>query len=345
LPSIFEDRARAGQKIAIATFVNTRPLSTLRITLLTIAILLCAGTARASTETMGMTAIAVSPDGAVVLAGSPAGVYRSTDGGKSFSQVLPPRGENFVVASVAFDPASRDAFAATAAGLFRSDDSGATWSDADLLGGTMPGKIVFDPTKKSTLYVATADGLYVTGDRGAKWQEISPNGRHFSIRSLSLRAKPITLYAINEEGLFASTDRGASWNALIDERDDLSSVAFEPPSTLHLSANGAHYLRSVDGGTNWERESQQWPHFSDFFVVAGNVYAAAKGATWRSTDAGKSWAQWKSDDEFPVSTLVADPKQRSVVWAAGTRGISTSADGGKSWVVRSRPAVSTAQAE
>lgn len=325
--------------------MNPLTLYLFRIALISLAVTPFSSSLAAADQAAGMSAIAVSPDGAVVLAGSPTGVYRSVDGGKSFKQVLPTSGENFVVASLAFDPASADVFAATTRGLFRSDDSGATWSDSDLLGGTMPGKVIFDPTQKSTMYVATADGLYLTSNRGAKWKEISPNGHHFSIRSLTLRPKPFTLYVINEEGLFASSDRGTSWNALTDERDDLSSVAFELPSTLHLAANGSRYLRSTDGGTTWEAESQQWPHFSDFFVIAGSVFATAKGAIWRSTDGGRQWSPWKSEEELPLRALIADPRQRGLVWAAGLHGISTSADGGKSWVTRNRAAVATAQAE
>lgn len=279
-------------------------------------------------------AVAVSPDGGVLLAGSASGVQRSTDGGATWKQVLrvATDREGYVVASIAFDPESSDVYAATTAGLFRSADRGVTWNDEDLLGGTMPGRVIFDPVKKSTMYVATADGLYMTSDRGASWKEISPNGRHFAIRSLSIREKPFTIYAINEEGLFASSDRGATWKALTDERDDLSAVAFQPPATLHLSANGSHYLRSEDAGETWSAAARQWPHFSDFFVVSDAAYATASGATWRTTDRGESWTELKSENGLALRTLVAHPKKRGVIWAAGAKqAVVSSADGGTTW--------------
>jgi len=318
-----------------------RDLTFVRVLFLSLALLLAANAAAEQAATpSGVSTLALSPSGAVMLAGSPAGIFRSTDSGSSWKQVL--KGEDELdVASFAFDPSSSDVFVSTTLGLFRSTDAGVTWSGDDLLGGVMPGKIVFDPAKKS-MYVASAAGLYVTTDHGATWKEISPNGRHFAIRSLTVREKPYTLYVINEEGLFASIDRGPSWRALTDARDDLSVVAFEPPATLHLAANGSHYLRSSDAGATWETPSRQWPHFSEFFVMSGSIYASASAATWRSTDGGKSWAQWKTSDELPLRSLIADPKKRGVVWGAAPHGILTSADGGRSWTTRRLPPVETA---
>jgi photosystem II stability/assembly factor-like uncharacterized protein len=296
-----------------------------------LATVLTAGSVAAATSAPAVvSAFAVSPSGSVLLAGTADGLFRSSDGGKSWKQVM-SGGEDFAVASVAFDPsAPSDVYVATSLGLFRSTDLGSTWGDKDLLGGSKPGEIAFDPARKGTLYAATADGLYASSDRGASWKGINPNGHTFSVRSLAVRPKPFTLYVINEEGLFASTDRGVSWRPLTDERDDLSAVEFAPPATLHVAANGAHYLRSDDDGNSWE--VAKWPHFSDFFLAGDAVYAAAKDAMWRSTDGGKTWASWKSAEELPVRSLVSDPKKAGVLWGAALRdGILISTDGGTTW--------------
>lgn len=275
-----------------------------------------------------ISAIAVSPNG-VIVAGGATGVFRSADGGVTWKHVINPR-EGFQTASIAFDPGSSDVFVSTTVGLFRSADGGSSWSEEDLMGGVMPGKLVFDPEKTSTLYVASADGLYVTTDRGAKWKAINPNGRHFAIRSLSFREKPFTLYVVNEEGAFASTDRGASWNAQIDERDDLTAIAFQTPATLHLAANGSHYLRSSDGGTTWEPAVREWPHFSDFFTIGRDVFASTADAIWRSTDGGRTWSEWNRGTA--AGLLLADPRRPRVIWSGSPGGgIATSTDGGKSW--------------
>lgn len=299
-------------------------------------LLLASGTTFAGTVRSGVSAFGVSPGGSVLLAGAPTGIYRSTDGGASWKLVR--RSEaGFDVASFAFDSATADVFVATTKGLFLSPDGGKNWSNKDLLGGVTPGKLVFDPEKKSTLYAATAAGLYVTSDRGASWKPISPNGRDFAIRSLAVRDKPFALYAINEEGLFMSSDRGETWATLTEDRDDLSAVAFENPSTLHVAMNGSHYMRSGDGGETWEATAQEWPHFSDFFVVGGKVYASSHEATWSTSDGGKSWSVWKKHADVPLRAIMADPKKRDVLWVIGSKGILLSRNGGKSWQPRLLP--------
>lgn len=274
------------------------------------------------------TVTAVAPSSDAILAGTAAGVFRSADGGTTWKQVL-AGGEDFVVASIAFDPsAPSDVYAATSKGLFRSTDGGATFSEEDLLHGSVPGEIVFDPTHKGAMYVASSDGLYGTADRGATWKPLNPNGSTFSVRGLASRTKPFTLFVVNEAGLFASSDRGATWRALSDERDDLTAVAFQSPSTLHVATNGSRCLRSVDDGKTWQQSAQKLPHFGQFFLAGGAIYASAKDAMWRSDDAGATWSQWENDGT-PLQ-LVRAGKNNSL-WGAANDAVMLSNDGGKSW--------------
>ena len=131
------------------------------------------------------------------------GVYRSTDGGESFTRVL-FKDENTGAIQVEFDPKDADtiyadlwagrqgpwengAWQGPKSGLFKSTDGGNTWKQLTKgLPTTEQGLgrigIAIAPSDRKRLY-ATVDanqqfgGLYASGDAGESWQKISADPR------------------------------------------------------------------------------------------------------------------------------------------------------------------------
>ncbi|MFI8824761.1 WD40/YVTN/BNR-like repeat-containing protein [Streptomyces sp. NPDC053431] len=195
------------------------------------------------------------PD-AVTVAVSTAGVFRSLDGGASWTPAnqgvsavfLPDPHPEFgqCVHKIAQDAADLDRlYLQNHWGVFRSDDGGGRWTD---IGGGLPSDFGFavaaHPRRPDTAYVfpLNADSdrvpaerrcrVYRTTDAGASWEALSkglPEGAHYGtvLRDALCTddADPAGVYFGNRNGeLYASPDDGDSWQLLADHLPDVLCV-------------------------------------------------------------------------------------------------------------------------
>ncbi|MEU6083049.1 exo-alpha-sialidase [Streptomyces sp. NPDC047108] len=194
--------------------------------------------------------------GAVTVAVSTGGVYRSLDGGASWAPsnsgvqavFLPDPNPEFgqCVHKVAQDAEDPDRlYLQNHWGVYRSDDAGATWTS---IGEGLPSDFGFPvaahPTRGGVAYVfplnADADRVpagrecrvYRTEDAGATWQKLAtglPEGAHFGtvLRDALCTddGDPAGVYFGNRNGeVFASADDGDSWQMVASHLPDVLCV-------------------------------------------------------------------------------------------------------------------------
>ncbi|NJQ03726.1 WD40/YVTN/BNR-like repeat-containing protein [Streptomyces zingiberis] len=193
---------------------------------------------------------------AVTVAVSAAGVFRSEDGGASWSPsntgisavFLPGPAPEFgqCVHKIARDAADPDRlYLQNHWGVFRSEDSGKTWTS---IGEGLPSDfgfpVVAHPRRGGTAYVfplnADADRVpagrrcrvFRTTDAGGSWQALDtglPREEHHGpvLRDALCAddADPVGLYFGNRNGeLYASADEGESWHLLASHLPDILCV-------------------------------------------------------------------------------------------------------------------------
>jgi photosystem II stability/assembly factor-like uncharacterized protein len=195
------------------------------------------------------------PD-AVLVAVSTGGVYRSSDGGRSwassntgikaefFPEPYPEFGQ--CVHKVARDAADPDRlYLQNHGGVYRSDDNGANWSE---IGKNLPADFGFaiaaHPRRGGVAYVfPVVDGsdrfppnhrcrVYRTQDAGTTWTELSaglPDVPHYGIVLRdALRtddADPAGVYFGTRNGeVYASADEGDSWRQVASHLPDVLCV-------------------------------------------------------------------------------------------------------------------------
>jgi photosystem II stability/assembly factor-like uncharacterized protein len=212
------------------------------------------------------------------------GVYRTTDGGKSWTRVL-YRDEETGAIDVSFDPnnasivyaalwqARRQPWSFSSggpgSGLYRSTDGGLTWTH--LTGNGLPGGILgrihvsvsaADPKRVYAMIEAHEGGLYRSDDGGAHWARVSDDGRltqrawYFS----TILADPKhadTVYAENT-GLFRSTDGGKTFELLPARHGDHHGLWIDPtnPDRIIESSDGGASI-SFDHGRTWTTQANQ----------------------------------------------------------------------------------------
>jgi photosystem II stability/assembly factor-like uncharacterized protein len=236
------------------------------------------------------------------------GVYRTTDGGKTWQQVL-YKDENTGAIQVAIDPqhpnivfadlwAGRQgpwengAWNGPGSGLYKSTDGGNTWTHLTKGLPTVEqglGRIGFciAPGNPNRMY-ATVDagkygGMYRSDDAGESWASISNDGRYWGRGSdfAEVKADPKNadiVYTANVV-VWKSTDGGNSWKDFrgAPGGDDYHRIWIDPEHTnVMLIASDQGAIITVNGGesfSSWYNQpTAQFYHVSTDNAFPYNVY-------------------------------------------------------------------------
>ncbi len=111
--------------------------------------------------------------------------------------------------------------------------------------------------RTETLYAGTLDGLYKTVDGGRSWSRIGKDLSDQFVSAVTLDpARPDVLYIGGRSGVFASRDGGVTWeprNIGLESRNVLALVATRrKPGLLYAGTNGGGLYRSPDDAAMWE---------------------------------------------------------------------------------------------
>jgi photosystem II stability/assembly factor-like uncharacterized protein len=212
--------------------------------------------------------------------------------------------------------------------LYRSEDAGETWEARHALlalpsapSWSFPPRpdtshvrwIATDPLVPERIFVAIEAGALVTStDGGLTWTDRRPGGPYDTHTLVVHPEETGRLYSAAGDGYFESTTSGVEW----ERREDglrhryVYGLAVEPddPETILISAS-----RSAMSAHSAER-AESW------------IYRRTSGEPWSVVTRGLPEARGTT-----ISSLVADPRDPGVVYAANNRGVYRSDDMGESW--------------
>jgi len=128
-----------------------------------------------------VTLLRAAAPGVVYAVAGEDGIFRTADGGKSWSSVR--KGE---VHELAVDPTKPDrVFAATKEGLFRSADGGASWTKvAKGIKGDEVEAVVVSSGGKA--FCGTFEGVFVSADGGDTWTALNDGLMNTDVRALAI---------------------------------------------------------------------------------------------------------------------------------------------------------------
>ncbi|MFN8572287.1 MAG: hypothetical protein U0132_09525 [Gemmatimonadaceae bacterium] len=243
-----------------------------------------------------------------------AGVYKSTDAGKTWTYVGLKDTQH--IGKIAVDPHNPNVVFVAAIGhlyapnvdrgVFRSRDGGKTWQKVlfkDENVGAV--EVVIDPTNSQVVYA----GLWNT--RRPPWFTYAPTNGPGG-------------------GIYKSTDGGSTWKALTN---GLPKSGIGRTGIAVSPSNARRVYAVVDCLLPDEKTA---PPAATTGAGAGRSAQAQQGGFFRSDDGGATWARLSSDQAlwgrgWYFEKLVVDPKDADVVYVANVS-VSRSMDGGKSWV-------------
>jgi len=288
------------------------------------------------------------------------GVFRTTDGGKTWEKVL-YKDEKTGAIDVVFDPNNPNVlFAAMyevqrtpwslssggpGSGLYRSVDGGATWKRLE--GHGLPGGIMgrigvsvsgADSNRVYALIEAKdAGGLYRSDDGGDSWTKINDDQRltqrawYFTHIFADPRSVD-TVYMLNT-GMFRSRDGGKSLTLLPAPHGDHHGLWIDPMNPQRMiNGNDGGATISVDGGKNWTTQYNQ-PTAQFYHVATDNqflyhVYGAQQDNSTvsiasRSDDGYIGRQHWYDVGGGESGYVVPDPRDANIVYAGSGGGALT----------------------
>ncbi|MBU2979332.1 glycosyl hydrolase [Alteromonas sp. C1M14] len=263
----------------------------------------------------------VSAQGPLWTGGGERGLYKTTDGGETWKQVLKPFDEWTGVTSLLIDPRNPDKlYAATwarqrtialyvgtneGAGIHTSDDGGETWTElkTGLPEGNM-GKIgmAISPINPDVLYATIETdnrkgGFYRSANQGASWTKVSDEigagtGPHYYQEIFADQHQFDRVYIASNYSK-VSDDGGKTWTPINTKHKhvDDHAMAFHPtdPDFVLMGSDGGIYM-SHDRMANW-RFMANLP-LTQFYKVAPDdskpFYTIYAGAQDNSTQGGPS---------------------------------------------------------
>jgi photosystem II stability/assembly factor-like uncharacterized protein len=265
-------------------------------------------------------------------AGGP--LYRTANGGSTFSAVTPSTDSTF---AVEFADASRSIAAGELGSAEVSSDAGMTWT---AVGNRVAGTFgTLAATADSVAYAGGAQGVLArTADSGQSWSNVSPP-TEATVVSLA-GSGPNRLYVLASDGSLQRSDNGGVSYGLLNP-GTARPVAIAAIDADRLLLLGSGISISRNGGDTFDRVSG--PAASSRFgaadLAAGAVFAYGNRSVFVSIDRGGSWQRVKTPKRRSIADL--DFVSEKVGHLLDTRGaLWKTTNRGRSW--RTVPGVGAA---
>jgi len=291
------------------------------------------------------------------------GIFRTTDGGKTWEKVL-YKDENTGGIDVAFDPHNSNIlFAALwqarrtswglssggpGSGLYRSGDGGTTWKHIEEHG--LPkgpyGRIGVAVAANSERVYALIEahnpdgGLYRSDDGGESWQQVNPSHslwqRPWYYMHVIADPRDENVLYIMDVDSYKSTDGGHLFNKFRVPHGDNHGLWIDPRDTRRMiSSNDGGVTVTIDGGKNWTREDNQ-PTGQFYHVITDTatpyrVYGSQQDSgsvaiVSRSDEGSIDRTDWYDVGGGEAGYIAPYPPDPNIVYAADYQGNITRYD-------------------
>lgn len=238
---------------------------------------------------------AIYADDNVVLASVDQKLYRSVDGGSSFSLVKPAGEDNIEVRCISKVNSTLIIGGINGSRIFRSTDNGASWSVANSGMPTISGVVVSVPSRSlsagSRTFMGGTNFSRYSDDEGITWKNLTGVDDHTSaIKATAGKLWHSSIYG----NVSYSSDNGSTWTATATKPYylGLSGRGFVQfgDTLVALSDKNAGVAidRTYDYGATWKTTGNLSLGL-DMVEVDGKLYATSNDGVMMSADHGFNW--------------------------------------------------------
>jgi photosystem II stability/assembly factor-like uncharacterized protein len=223
----------------------------------------------------------VAAQGALYSKSKERGIYKSTDGGNTWKNVL-----------------------------YVNDMTGCAELSMDMNNPSIIYAAMWEHGRKPWQVISggPGSGLYKSTDGGEHW-EIMKEGLPEKMGKMSIavcRSNPEKVYALIESdsetehgGLYMSADAGASWSQVSDDNHIIQRAWYyielfvDPKNENILYVMSAPMMKSIDGGNTWEDASNTHGDYHNLWINPNNpdnMIVSDDGGSAITFNGGKSWS-------------------------------------------------------
>lgn len=280
-------------------------------------------------------ALAQAPsDPHILYAGTLQGVFRSSDGGATWTEISPAGShEIHEIESLAVDPENPETvYAGTWHLPWKTADGGKTWHNIKqgLIVDSDVFSIIVDPEHPKTVYLSACSGIYKSENAGVLFHKIQgiPSEARRTRSLMQDPEKRAVVYAGTTEGLYKTENAGKTFKRMTDADVVVNAVYVDPDDSnrVLLATDRSGVLVSDDGGATFAASNQGISERKVAAVLvdrehpellyAGVVNDKKYGGVFRSSDGGAHWEQLGSGLDGRDVFALAETKDGRVV--AGT---------------------------
>lgn len=272
-----------------------------------------------------------------LYAGTGNGMFRSTDGGKTWSAINNGLAARFVVALV-IDPLTPTTLyvavlgdvGAGTSGVYKSTDGGNNWNQRNngITTSTNLRTLAIDPVTPTTLYASSFVGPILKTTNGADTWTQTGGLPPFVPPSLAVDPHtPTRIFAADAVvgGIFRSVNSGLTWQSVLTQSTPSSVkegrwVGVSPltPGLVYAVLRDVGFFKSIDGGDNWTlvRAGNGKVVFDPVSASTHYLLSETEGLL-KSTDNGQTWIPMNTG--LPVKTavdLTINPLRPSTLYLA-----------------------------
>jgi photosystem II stability/assembly factor-like uncharacterized protein len=298
----------------------------------------------------------------LISSSSDGGVFRSDDGGKTFSQKVTIDDKTKIssvdVLNMVVNPQNgNEVYIGTkSSGIFKTTDAGEKWQSlkAGQTNLTKVYGVAIDPSNPRIVYAAAlADGrgkIIKSEDAGSSWRDVytEPASGSFVLALALNPLDPRKIFASTTKGQIIFSDNGGdTWKNLYEARNQVFKIAIDcfNPNIAYFAVFQGTPLRTRDGGKTFEDLSEKHilnreTGLENVSAVTadpskeGWVYVGSETGLFRSKDEGENWELVKilnKPRENSVREIAINPANSDEIIYGAAQAFYKSVDGGQSW--------------
>ncbi len=253
-------------------------------------------------------ALAIDGNGRIFAGSFGNGVYRSTDHGTTWIQLISGL-TNHKVQSICVQPSGNVFVGTDSGGIYRSIDNGTTWTNVGL-----NGKAVLSIAIKSSGEIFAGvgfsgiddGGVFRSTNNGDSWEAVNNGLTSVVVQALAVHPAGYIFAGTGGDGVFRSTDNGANWVQQDLAGFSVTSIAIKPNGLIFGGTylDGIYY--STDDGATWNDTTQSFSKCRTLAINgSGNIFAGTdREGFFRSANDAACWYSMGFDNEYVRAIVV-----------------------------------------